>query len=386
LGSLAPPDYAGLFPGKLEVGERTLKQEIQFCLSADHIRIAYATSGEGPPLVKAANYLTHLEHDWSSPVWRHWMQGLSETHRLVRYDARGSGLSDWNVNTYNMEAWVRDLEAVVAALNLDRFPLLGISQGASVCVAFAVKHPERVSRLVLYGGYARGRFHRDLDRKGQLEAESLINLIRVGWGQENPAFRQLFSTMLMPEANMEQMASLNQLAQISATPENAARMERAFYRIDVRHLAPKVTVPTLVLHPRQDASIPMEESRLLASMIPGSRFVQLESRNHILLEQEPAWGRFLAEIRAFLNEGVVEKVLQPPANIFPELTSQERLTLELVALGLDNQQIAERLVVSPKTVRNYTSRIYAKLGTRNRGQAIVLAREAGFGKSTDPST
>lgn len=360
-----------------------MEQQVHFCRSADNVRIAYATSGKGPPLVKAANYLTHLEHDWNSPVWHHWLQGLSETHRLIRYDARGSGLSDWNVKTYNMDAWVRDLEAVVAALNLDRFPLLGISQGAAVCVAYAVKHPERVTRLVLYGGYARGRFHRDLDRQGQLEAEALINLIRVGWGQENPAFRQLFSTMLMPDADMEQMASLNQLAQISATPENASRMERAFYKIDVRQLAPKVAAPTLVLHPRQDASIPEEEGRLLAALIPGSRFVQLESRNHILLEQEPAWSRFLAEIRTFLGEGAVENVHQPTANIFPELTPRERLTLELIALGLDNQQIADRLVVSPKTVRNYTSRIYTKLGARNRGQSIVLAREAGFGKSTD---
>ena len=362
-----------------------MEQQVHFCRSADNVRIAYATSGQGPPLVKAANYLTHLEHDWDSPVWRHWLRGLSETHRLIRYDARGSGLSDWDVESFNMEVWVRDLEAVVSALDLDRFPLLGISQGAAVCVAYAVKHPERVSRLVLYGGYARGRFHRDLDSQGRLEAEALINLIRVGWGQENPAFRQLFSTMLMPEADLEQMASLNQLAHISATPENASKMERAFYQIDVRHLAAKVAAPTLVLHTRQDASIPLEEGRLLATMIPDSRFVQLESRNHILLEQEPAWSRFLAEIRNFLGEGVVEKVPQPAANIFPELTPQERLTLELIALGLDSKQIADRLVVTPKTVRNYTSRIYAKLGARNRGQAIVLAREAGFGKSTDRS-
>jgi len=363
-----------------------LKQEIHFCRSADNVRIAYATSGHGPPLVKAANYLTHLEHDWHSPVWRHWMQGLSETHRLIRYDARGSGLSDWDVTSYNMEAWVRDLEAVVSSLNLDRFPLLGISQGAAVCVAYAVKHPERVTRLVLYGGYARGRYHRDLDRTGRLEAEALINLIRVGSGQEHPAFRQLFSTMLMPDGDMEQMTSLNQLAQISATPENASRMERAFYHIDVRHLTPKVTAPTLVLHPRQDASIPVEEGQLLAAMIPSSRFVQLESKNHILLEQEPAWSRFLAEIRSFLGEAVVENAHHSPTNIFPELTPQERQTLELIALGWDNQQIADRLVVSSKTVRNYTSRIYSKLGVRNRGQVIVLAREAGFGKPTEQST
>ena len=359
---------------------KSMHQQIRFCTTPDGVQIAYSITGHGPPLVKAANYLTHIEHDWHSPVWRHWLQGLSETHRLIRYDARGSGLSDWNVASFTMEAWVRDLEAVVSTLNLDRFPLLGISQGAAVCVAFAVKHPERVSRLVLYGGYARGRFHRNLDSQGQLEAEALINLIRVGWGKENPAFRQLFSTMLVPEADPEQMASLNQLAQISSTPENASKMERAFYQIDVRHLAPKVVVPTLVLHARQDASIPVEEGRLLATMIPDSRFVQLESRNHILLEQEPAWGRFLAEVRSFLGVGADTPDQPPPIQpIFPELTPRERVVLELIAQGLDNAQIAERLVVSQKTVRNHITHIFQKLMVRNRAQAIVLARQAGMG-------
>lgn len=355
-----------------------MRQLVRFCRSADDIGIAYATSGQGPPLVKAANYLTHLEHDWQSPVWRHWLRGLSETHRLIRYDARGSGLSDWDVESFSMRAWVRDLEAVVSALNLDRFALLGISQGASVCVAYAVKHPERVSRLILYGGYARGRFHRDLNREGRLEAEALIHLMRVGWGQDNPAFRQLFSTMLMPDADERQMASLNELARISATPENASRMERAFYQIDVQDLAPKVAVPTLVLHAREDATIPLEEGRLLASMIPESRFVLLESRNHILLEDEPAWTRFLAEVRSFLGASAAETVPRSDAAVFPELTPRERLTLRLIAQGLDNQQIAEQLTVTPKTIRNYASRIYQKLGARNRGHAIVLAREAGL--------
>jgi DNA-binding NarL/FixJ family response regulator len=186
--------------------------------------------------------------------------------------------------------------------------------------------------------------------------------------------------MLMPEADMEQMASLNQLAHISTTPENASEMERAFYQIDVRHLAPKVAVPTLVLHARQDASIPMEEGRLLATMIPDSRFVQLESRNHILLEQEPAWGRFLAEVRAFLGVGTDTPDQSPSRQpLFPELTSRERVVLNLVAQGLDNNQIAERLVVSQKTVRNHVSHIFQKLMVRNRAQAIVLARQAGMG-------
>jgi DNA-binding NarL/FixJ family response regulator len=214
-----------------------------------------------------------------------------------------------------------------------------------------------------------------------LEAEALINSIRVGWGQENPAFRQLFSTMLMPEADMEQMASLNQLARISATPETASRMQHAFYQIDVRHLAPKVTAPTLVLHARQDAAISMEEGRLLATLIPDSRFVQLESKNHILLEQEPAWGRFLAEVRSFLGLGAGASD-QPTTKqpVFPELTSREREVLELISQGLDNAQIAECLVVSQKTVRNHISHIFRKLMVKNRAQAIVLARQAGMGQ------
>lgn len=357
-----------------------MEQQIRFCTASDGVRIAYSKTGSGPTIVKAANYLTHLEHDWNSPVWRHWWRGLSDKHQLVRYDARGSGLSDWDVKSFSMEDWVRDLEAVVSALNLERFALLGISQGASVCVAFAVKHPERVSRLVLYGGYARGRFHRNLDEQGRLEAESLINAIRVGWGRTNPAFRQLFSTMLMPEADPEQMVSLNELAHISATPENAAKMERAFYEIDVQHLAPKIKVPTLVLHPREDASIPMEEGRLLAALIPDARFVPLESKNHILLEQEPSWIRFLSEIHAFLGvENEVSEPPLPPRLVFPELTDRESEVLALIADGLDNTQIAERLVVSQKTVRNHISHIFDKLMVKNRAQAIVLARQAGMG-------
>jgi pimeloyl-ACP methyl ester carboxylesterase/DNA-binding CsgD family transcriptional regulator len=361
--------------------EKPMNQQIRFCTTQDHVQIAYSVTGDGLPLVKAANYLTHLEHDWHSPVWSHWWQGLSETHQLIRYDARGSGLSDWDVPSFTMEGWVGDLEAVVTACNLDRFSLLGISQGAAVCVAFAVKHPELVSKLVLYGGYARGRFHRDLDSHARMEAEALINLIRVGWGKENPAFRQLFSTMLIPEGNLEQMASLNQLAKISATPENASKMERAFYEIDVRDLAKQVTVPTLVLHPRQDASIPMEEGRLLATHIPGSRFVQLESKNHILLEQEPAWIRFLTELRSFLGIGEDTPDLPPLIQpVFPELTPREHDVLEMIAQGLDNQQIAERLVVSQKTIRNHISHIFQKLMVKNRAQAIVMARQAGMGR------
>lgn len=359
-----------------------MEQEIRFCRTPKGVRIAYATVGNGPPLVKAANYLTHLEHDWKGPVWRHWLQGLAQNHTLIRYDERGCGLSDWNVTDFSMDAWVRDLETVVDTLNLERFPLLGISQGASVSVAYAFKHPEKVSHLILYGGYARGRFNRGLTGEEMLQAETMINVIRVGWGKENPAFRQLFTTMLIPEGTEDQKVWLNELARISATPENAAAMERAFYQIDVTELAPQVNTPTLVLHCRDDEAIPFEEGRLLAALIPGARFVPLEGKNHILLEDEPAWSRFLAEVHSFLGVVGQESESSDPKHLFPELTARELAVLQLLAQGASNDAIAEELVITPKTVRNYVSRIYSKLGVYTRAQAIVLAREAGLGRST----
>lgn len=355
-----------------------MKQEIRFCTATDGVRIAYATSGSGPPLVKAANYLTHLEHDWNGPVWRHWLRGLGQHHTLVRYDERGCGLSDWDVTDYSIDAWVRDIEAVVDELGLERFPLLGLSQGASVSVAYAVKHPEKVSHLILLGGYARGRFNRNLTDEEMLQAETMINVIRVGWGKENPAFRQLFSTMLMPDGTPEQHEWLNELARLSSSPENTAVMERAFYQIDVTDLAPQVTTPTLVLHARADGSIPAEEGRLLAALIPNARFVLLESRNHILREEEPAWARFMAELHAFLGIIGPESDTAGPAELFPELTARELEVLRLLAAGADNGAIAAQLVITPKTVRNYVSRIYDKLDVDSRARAIVLAREAGL--------
>lgn len=355
-----------------------MEQEIRFCTAADGVRIAYATSGHGPPLVKAANYLTHLEHDWNGPVWHHWLHELGRHHTLVRYDERGCGLSDRDVTDYSIDAWVRDMEAVVDAMGLERFPLLGISQGASVCVAYAVKHPEKVSHLILFGGYARGRFNRNLTDEEMLQAETMINVIRVGWGKENPAFRQLFSTMLMPDGTPAQHDWLNELARLSSSPENTAVMERAFYHINVTDLAPRVSAPTLVLHPRSDASIPFEEGRLLASLIPDARFVPLDSRNHILLEEEPAWIRFLAEVHAFLGVSEPEATVAGSRSVFPELTARELEVLRLLAQGAGNDDIAAQLVITPKTVRNYVSRIYSKLDVDSRARAIVLAREAGL--------
>lgn len=362
-----------------------MKQKVHFCASGDGVRIAYATVGSGPSLVKAANYLTQLEYDWKGSVCPHWLYGLTRHHMLVHYDERGCGLSDWAVSDFSIDARVQDLEAVVDAQNLEQFPLLGIAQGAPVAIAYAVRHPEKVSQLILYGGYARGRFHRDLSDEEMLQAETLINVIRVGWGKENPAFRQLFTTMLMPEGTEDQKEWLNELARTSTTPENAAAMEQACYQIDMTDLAQEVTCPTLILHSNGDAVNPFEEGRLLAALIPDARFVPLESQNHILLEDEPAWPRFLTEVHSFLGvagpENENEDEATDPEELFPELTARELDVLELMAQGASNEAIAEQLVVASKTVRNYVSRIYSKCHTDSRAQTIVLAREAGLGRS-----
>lgn len=276
-----------------------MNQEIRFCTAADGVRIAFATSGAGPPLVKAANYLNHLEFDWQSPVWRHVMEELSSRHLLVRYDERGTGLSDWNVADLTFEKFVNDLESVVDALGLRRFALLGISQGGAVSLAYSLRHPERVSRLILYGAYARGWKNRASAGEIALR-QAMQTLIQQGWGQDNPAFRQMWTSLFIPEASLEQMRWFNDLQRISTSPENAVRLHIEFGQIDVTGLLAAVTVPTLVLHVRGDGVVPFEEGRLLAASIPGARFVALEGRNHLLLAGEPAWQSFVAEVRRFL--------------------------------------------------------------------------------------
>jgi pimeloyl-ACP methyl ester carboxylesterase/DNA-binding winged helix-turn-helix (wHTH) protein len=279
---------------------RNPTQQIRFCRAHDGVRIAYAKSGHGPPLVKPANWLTHLEFDWNSPVWRHWLSELGSHHTLIRYDERGCGLSDHDAADLSFEAWVADLEAVVDAEQLERFSLLGISQGCAVAIAYAVRHPERVEKLVLYGGYATGRGKRDRTPQQELEATLLVNLIRVGWGRDNPAFRQVFGTLFLPEGTPEQFQWFDDLTR-TLPMENAIRIRETAHEIDVRELAPRLKVPTLVAHSREDAMIPFELGRQLAALIPGAQFAALDSRNHVLLESEPAWERFREEVRAFLT-------------------------------------------------------------------------------------
>lgn len=274
-------------------------QEIRFCTAHDGTQIAYSIAGEGPALVKTANWLNHLEYDWESPIWTHVLKALAAEHRLIRYDQRGNGLSDWEVADISFEAWMDDLEAVVDAAELERFSILGISQGCAVAIAYAARHPERVSRLVLYGGYVRGKNKRGMPSQVQQD-EVIIAAIQSGWGQNNPAFRQLFTSLMIPGATHEQMDWFNELQRRTTTAENAVRIRRAQNDIDVSESAAKVSCETLVLHLRDDAVAPFEEGRRMAAMIPGARFVALDGQNHLILEREPAWPRFLEEVTAFL--------------------------------------------------------------------------------------
>ncbi|MGB8332294.1 MAG: alpha/beta fold hydrolase [Polyangiales bacterium] len=282
---------------------KELRQEIRFCTSFDGTRIAYATVGEGPPIVKAANWLTHLEFDWESPVWRHVFTELSRDHMLVRYDDRGNGLSDWDVEDISFDAFYRDLENVVDTLRLDRFALLGISKGASVSAAYAARHPERVSHLILLGGFATGRLVEASERRRENEM-AMRTLMRASWGADNPAFRQLFTSTFIPNATPEHVKWFNDLQRISTSPDNALRLRIAAAEIDVRDLLPEIQAPTLVMHSRRDAAVEYERGLALAGGIPKARFVTLDSQNHLLTEDEPAWAKFLDELRRFLADGI----------------------------------------------------------------------------------
>jgi pimeloyl-ACP methyl ester carboxylesterase len=275
---------------------------VSFTTSFDGARIAFAIVGNGPPLVKVANYMGHVEYDWDSPVWVHWLEELARSHTLIYYDERGSGLSDWNAEDVSFEAWVRDLEAVVDATGLQRFPLFAMSQAGAVAVAYAARHPDKVTRLIVHGAYARGWLKRDLTEEQIEEEKLMISLMRVGWGRENPAFRQVFALQLFPDASAEQLRALEEQMRLSVSPKNAVRLESEMHRIDVRDLAAQITVPTLVLHSHQDEAVPFEEGRLLASLIPRAQFVALESKNHLLTEEEAAWPKFVAAVRSFLSE------------------------------------------------------------------------------------
>jgi len=277
-----------------------VRQEIRYCTTADGVRLAYATTGDGSPLVKAWNWLTHLDFEWGSPIWRHWYAALSRHHRLVRYDERGNGMSQRDVGCGTFDEWVHDLETVVDAAGLDRFPLLGISRGGAIAIAYAVKHPERVTHLVLYGAFAAGVNHAGTPE--EIEAHhALGSLLRLGWGLNNPAFCKTFTYRFIPEATPQHQQWFDDLQRVSTSPENAAQMLEQGAEINVRPLLAQVMAPTLVLHSDRDCAVPAERGRELAAGIAGARYVSLPSANHLILEDEPAWSQFLEELALFLN-------------------------------------------------------------------------------------
>jgi pimeloyl-ACP methyl ester carboxylesterase len=276
-------------------------QRIGFCKARDGTKIAYATAGSGPPLFKAANWLNHLEFDWASPIWGETFAAMARGRTFIRYDERGSGLSDWDVADLGFNAFVEDLEAVVDTLHLDRFPLVGVSQGCAVSIEYAVRHPERVTGLILIGGYAAGWRHMASPEE-QERRKALIRLTEVGWGTDNAAYRHVFSKTFMPDASNEDLAWFDEFQRKTASPKNAARFQDAFGNIDVRHRLAQVQAPTIVLHSEQDHRNPIDGGRAMAAGIPGALFVPLESRNHIPLEHEPAWQVCIDAIARFLAE------------------------------------------------------------------------------------
>ena len=347
-----------------------MRQSIRFCTSADGVRLAFGVHGSGPPLVRVATWLTHLQYDWDSPLWRHWLDGLAEGRTLVRYDERGSGLADRDVTRFSIDAWVEDLEAVVDAARLERFSLLGLSNGGAVAIAYAARHPERVSHLVLCGAFSQGRLRRDPSSRARAEAEALLSMIRAGWGGANPAFRRAFTTLFVPDATHVQMEWFDELQRISTSAETAALMRLAREEVDVTDVVDQVVTPTLVLHAQDDAAVPFEQGRAVASAIADARFVPLEGRNHILLADELAWEVFLRELNEFLP-GV------PSDDDVPEdlLTARETEILRGVAAGMTNQGIAEQLFVSVRTVERHLGNMYAKLGLHGKsGRAAIAAR------------
>ncbi|HEX5462230.1 MAG TPA: alpha/beta fold hydrolase [Steroidobacteraceae bacterium] len=348
-----------------------MRQRIHYVRAADGIRLAWAQAGTGRPLIKAANWLTHLEYEWESPVWRHWIQFLSTHFQLVRYDERGCGMSEWRAGALTIREWTADLELIIAAARIDMpVTLLGISQGAAACIQYAVRHPERVARMILYGGYALGAFKRGNPTAGRAY-RAMVDLARASWAASNPTFRQVFTSRFIPDGTPEQLQWFNDLCVKCTMGEVAAELLEARAELDICELLPQVRTPTLIMHSRNDEVVPIAEGHRLAAEIKGAEFVELDSRNHVLLAHEPAWLRFQEEVLAFAKGEAMN-------DVFSALSLREREVLALIAHGLSNARIAERLQIGDKTVRNHASNLFDKLGVRSRAEAIVFAREHGF--------
>jgi pimeloyl-ACP methyl ester carboxylesterase/DNA-binding CsgD family transcriptional regulator len=355
-----------------------MDQHIRFAETADGLRLAYAVAGAGPPLVKAAHWLSHVEHDWQTPLWKPWLTAMADRWTLVRYDERGCGLSDREAGPFALDDWLHDLEVVVNACGLERFALTGMSQGGPIAVEYAARFPERVTHLVLYGTYLRGRARRGDGDRFRKETDTLLRLIELGWGQSGSPYSEVFASLFLDSPDAEQRRLFSELQRLSASPATAAAMVAAFDTIDVSDVARRVTVPTLVLHARGDRRVPFEEARRAASLIPGARLVALDGASHIIQKDEPAMAQFLSAVEEFLSSTSPRPTRRESA--LADLTDRERAVLDLVAAGMSNGAIASSLCVSPFTVRNHLTRVFSKLNVRSRAEAIVQARECGLGR------
>jgi pimeloyl-ACP methyl ester carboxylesterase/DNA-binding CsgD family transcriptional regulator len=361
-----------------------MHQKIGFCTSADGTKVAYAISGSGPPLLLTTSWVNHLEYSARMLPWDSWIEGLSRDYTLVRYDTRGCGMSDRSVRDLSLASAVVDIEAVVEAAGLERFSMLGICSGGPAAILYAVRHPKQVPDLVLYGTWGRGRLRRPELPDESDKARVMLDLARLGWAQEGHAFLRAWASVFQPGGTPDHVRSWGELQKSSVEAGTAVKLLRSSWEVDVLDRAERLRCRTLIMHAERDAVAPVHEGRLLAGRIPGARYVLLDSDNHILLAQEPAWMRFLSEMRSFLNEGMGRDERSTIATRLATLTSREIEILEGVARGLGNYQIAEQIGISEKTVRNNVSRLLEKLDVHTRARAIVVAREAGFGRGERP--
>ena len=350
-------------------------QEIRFCRSADGVRLAYAIHGSGPPLVVVSCWLSHLQHDWQSPVWRHFLDQLGDIATVIRYDERGFGMSDWNVEDFSIEARVGDLEAVLEATGYEQFALLGMSGGSAVAMAYAAARPERVSRLILYGTVCGVPV--DWTPDGRAEEETYRSMIRVGWAKDDPEFRRVFTTRFIPDATEEQMRWFDDLQRMSTSPANAVASRIARLEVDIEDQLPGITAPTLVLQAIGDRSTSFENAVEVSARIPGARLVPMESRNHILLADEPAWRVFIDEVSAFLEpeRRAFERTTTADRPMTEPLSAREIDVLRLAADGRTNDEIADALTLSVRTVERHLSNIYAKLGLGGRAARAAAVAE-----------
>jgi pimeloyl-ACP methyl ester carboxylesterase/DNA-binding CsgD family transcriptional regulator len=358
-------------------------QQIRFCRSRDGTRIAYAVCGNGPPLVWVQHWVHHLNFDWEHPVWQPWLAFLTRRHRVIRYDWRGCGLSDRDQVELSVVRYAEDLDAVINAAGVERCILFGMAgSGSAAAIDFVADRPEKVSHLVISGAHTHGRLARNPPPVKFEETEARLKLFELGWSSEMPAYGQFFTALHIPDGTTEQMRAYDDLLRRTTSSANAVSLIRSFQKTEIGASVLKVSCPTLVLHSRGDCIIPFEKGREVATLIAGAHFVPLDSRNHILLGTESAWAEMTTAVEEFLAA-----VAPPsPALVLDELTAREREILEAMAQGLDNDGISKCLNISEKTVRNHVSTVMSKLGVTSRPQAIVRARDAGFGRSTSRSS